>query len=316
MTDRLHATAGPDELAASKTFATLVLSSLHPAVAFTGNPCVGRTFQSFRLHNAGTMGPSAEGPPVGWPAQQHSSNFRRKGSNVRPKRGEPGYKRSVLKRGLTIYLTCEAMVAKYYGKHLQRSIVHHQQSQEQVSNASPERGEPSYNRSAAKHAWKSIFSAKQRREAKLRTLWDNRAQRASPPRMAESGQVDAGIHFDGIYMAPNRHFLRFYEEDNVVIAVTSTVKEGEENSIMEWFHKDNWLVSKGTYRLSGADISFTTASRTGHVEYRGKFVSSTEFQLHSHSMINGHESDLTYDFVGAKGDKPTDGQMSVSEFFR
>ena len=110
--------------------------------------------------------------------------------------------------------------------------------------------------------------------------------------------ADDSLRFDGLYcyitgsedsVSSLNYVFRFYE-DGTVISVTvgrSTLEQSLFPS-SEWFNKDNSGMARGTYTLEGNDISFTSISSVGAVDYEGTLENGCLI-LDSYSHINGNE---------------------------
>jgi hypothetical protein len=111
------------------------------------------------------------------------------------------------------------------------------------------------------------------------------------------------VKFDGLYSSDVRinentgdksiSYLKFYE-DGTVISISAN---GTPEQINKWFKKDHESVSKGSYTINGDAINFSTTYKEIQVEYSGKIMNSETLQLHSKSLSNNNEADITYSFV-------------------
>ncbi len=112
------------------------------------------------------------------------------------------------------------------------------------------------------------------------------------------------VHFNGIYKSAiqtnqntgdkSTSYLRFYE-DGTVINVSSS---GTPEQINNWFVKGHENVTEAPYKIEGDKMSFTSGSGNAAVEYSGKIVTSALLQLHTKSLSNNFEDDVTYTFAG------------------
>jgi hypothetical protein len=68
-------------------------------------------------------------------------------------------------------------------------------------------------------------------------------------------------------------------------------------AVNKWFKKDHESVSKGSFTISGDEINFSTTYKEIQVEYSGKIMNSETLQLHSKSLSNNNQADITYSFV-------------------
>jgi hypothetical protein len=110
------------------------------------------------------------------------------------------------------------------------------------------------------------------------------------------------VRFDGVYSSKKmendngdgyKYYLKFYKS-GTVISVSSS---GTAEEISKWFKPGHEMVSEGKYEIDEDTISFTVKSKYGSVKYNGKIVSEEKLKLHSKSLINSKESDITYSFV-------------------
>lgn len=120
----------------------------------------------------------------------------------------------------------------------------------------------------------------------------------------ETGDKDSSaIHYNGVYSSDIRvnentgdksiSYLRFYDDGTVInVSTMGTPKE-----ISKWFVKGHENVSKGTYTIEQDNISFTAGGNNVDVEYKGKITNKQTLQLHTKSLSNNNEADITYSFV-------------------
>merc|ERR1712032_920940 len=82
------------------------------------------------------------------------------------------------------------------------------------------------------------------------------------------------INTDGVYVSSDtKNFLRFYEEDSLVLAVTCVVDEGEEHEMLKWFNRDAPdHIARGVYHITSDHISFETRTSAGPVQYEGRIL--------------------------------------------
>ncbi|MFF5496014.1 toll/interleukin-1 receptor domain-containing protein [Streptomyces aquilus] len=111
-----------------------------------------------------------------------------------------------------------------------------------------------------------------------------------------------GVRYDGFYAKPASEagfteFLRFCPDGTVLDVTTS----GSAEQITKWFHPDQPDLGKGPYDIVGDRITFATTASYGTIEYDGTIrEDGTELHLHTHSRINGHQSDGVWRFVPVK----------------
>ena len=72
---------------------------------------------------------------------------------------------------------------------------------------------------------------------------------------------------------------------------------GTPKEISKWFVKGHENLSQGTYTIEQDNISFTAGDNNVDVEYKGKIISKQTLQLHTKSLSNNNEADITYSFV-------------------
>ncbi|MFB6344035.1 hypothetical protein ACE1ET_20110 [Saccharicrinis sp. FJH62] len=90
-------------------------------------------------------------------------------------------------------------------------------------------------------------------------------------------------------------YLRFYS-DGKVISV-STVCEGSASDLKGWFNVENKNISVGNYKINKHKIQFSTTSKAGTVEYRGRIDKNGQIKLRTKSLINGYKSREKYRFI-------------------
>ncbi|MFC8348643.1 toll/interleukin-1 receptor domain-containing protein [Streptomyces sp. NPDC057280] len=117
--------------------------------------------------------------------------------------------------------------------------------------------------------------------------------------VGRSPVTEQGVRYDGLYAQVTEQYtqlLRFYADRSVL----STTTTGRGPEIARWFTKENPMpyFGKGTYEISGNLIKFTTKIDIGTIEYEGTLhEDGTELHLHTHSRINGHQSDGVWRFL-------------------
>lgn len=119
------------------------------------------------------------------------------------------------------------------------------------------------------------------------------------------GQTDKTIkiRFDGVYqsdieidkedMDTTWTYIRFYQGGQVISVST----EGTPSEITEWFTLDFENVSKGIYEVTNDRIHFSTKSKSGTVNYKGKIISDGTILLKVKSFINGYKGREKYYFT-------------------
>lgn len=111
------------------------------------------------------------------------------------------------------------------------------------------------------------------------------------------------LRYNGLYISklpvdygiPVHSYFRFYEDGTVL---ETSVRGEPTTEVMNWFHKNNDSVSRGTYNASGDSIDFAVTSESGTVDYNGRIVGD-ELHLHMYSHINGNADDDEWRFVAA-----------------
>jgi hypothetical protein len=101
------------------------------------------------------------------------------------------------------------------------------------------------------------------------------------------------IRFDGFYQSDRQddywRYLRFYDNGTVISA---SVVSDNLPKIANWFDGHN---NRGSFTLSGRELSFSVESQEGVVDYIGD-VRGTKMILRSHSHINGNRGVIEYRF--------------------
>jgi serine/threonine protein kinase len=112
------------------------------------------------------------------------------------------------------------------------------------------------------------------------------------------GQAQEALpRFDGLYCARGGAYLRFTRSEEVY-SVTST---GTAEQVARWLGPGKRDLSCGKYTVRGRNISFTTASREGEVDYSGQLSGdAVELNLNIYSHINGNRSEHVYSFAPIK----------------
>lgn len=113
------------------------------------------------------------------------------------------------------------------------------------------------------------------------------------------------LQFNGLYETEcdsekddddgTQYYLRFYPEGKVISI--STECEGQASDLKEWFNLENTSVSVGNYEIRRNRIQFSTRSKAGTVEYRGRIDKYGFIKLKSKSLINGNKDKKKYRFI-------------------
>jgi hypothetical protein len=90
-------------------------------------------------------------------------------------------------------------------------------------------------------------------------------------------------------------YLKFYTDGTVTAALPPTI-----NNIIKitpnQLNKDSKECDiKGKYTLNGNNVVFKLLDKNGSADFTGQFQEN-KIVLHSHSNINGKDSDNSYDF--------------------
>ena len=113
----------------------------------------------------------------------------------------------------------------------------------------------------------------------------------------------SGVRADGLYQADASFkkgnyqektfsYLRFYQDGAVVAASSS----GTPDQVGKWLAKGHQGASEGTYTVNGEQITFTTGTGDGAVDYSGK-IAGDQLMLDSLAHSNQNKASLTYKFV-------------------
>jgi hypothetical protein len=116
-----------------------------------------------------------------------------------------------------------------------------------------------------------------------------------------SDNKDSGpISYSGIYQTKKlenkntgdkyRYFLKFYK-DGTVISVTAN---GTADDLKSWFKKGHENVGEGQYEIEDDEITFTTSSTYGEIDYSGTIEDKNTLKLKSVSSGNGHKEQLSF----------------------
>lgn len=111
--------------------------------------------------------------------------------------------------------------------------------------------------------------------------------------------------FDGLYETEcqfedaddegTQDYLRFYSNGKVISVGTDC--EGTASELKDWFNVNAEQVSIGTYEIRGRRIKFSTKSKTGVVNYKGRLLDDELLSLKWKSQINGTKGKVKYKFV-------------------
>lgn len=119
---------------------------------------------------------------------------------------------------------------------------------------------------------------------------------APPPEPTEAGT----LRYDGMYCyirdfdadgLMNNYALRFYEDGTVIHTSVEQKAQGMNYFPKEsWFNRENAYYAEvlGHFELSGGEITLTTGTQKGTVDYKGT-VEKDKLVLDSRSNINGLE---------------------------
>jgi hypothetical protein len=117
--------------------------------------------------------------------------------------------------------------------------------------------------------------------------------------------IEMHVKFDGVYVQTRRdidHFIRFFPAG---LAMAVSVARTKESLTRRAEHVATWLLPEererlgaGEHELTDRILKWDDVAPEGVVQYRG-IVSehATELHLHTHSLINGHESYGVWRFI-------------------
>lgn len=122
------------------------------------------------------------------------------------------------------------------------------------------------------------------------------------PTVPEETEASKLLQYDGVYRALQNDpevtsNIRFYPDKTVQTATTQT--SADLQKIKNWFNKDHETSSFGTYELDVRAITFVAKRGDAEkgVEYSGEILPDGSLLLNSHSLLNDHRAERTYEFV-------------------
>lgn len=125
------------------------------------------------------------------------------------------------------------------------------------------------------------------------------------------GQSDkkSSLKFDGYYETAcytekgddegSQDYLRFYTNGKVINVGTDC--DGNISELKDWFNINAEQVGKGDFKIKGRRIYFSTKSKTGIINYKGRIKKGGEIKLKWKSLINGSRGHDRYKFVAVTG---------------
>lgn len=134
------------------------------------------------------------------------------------------------------------------------------------------------------------------------------------PKENQASTSKTGIRFDGLYVAktneikiPNKKmeiytYIRFYNDGTVY---TQTVNSYDPKKVMEWLGKDGRFERNGTYKIDGANITFTVTNNESSDKdiegaktdkYGGKITDENKLYLEV-KYNNGELKDYWFEFA-------------------
>lgn len=116
---------------------------------------------------------------------------------------------------------------------------------------------------------------------------------------------------DGLYVSSGKDYsscLKFHAGGKV--STVSVSPGGNPAKIFGWLTPDHPHASQGTYAVANGQLRFSAVSESGQVIYEGQIRNdrATQLYLHSHSMINGNQTDNVYDFTPVSPGMPHSSQ--------
>jgi hypothetical protein len=117
------------------------------------------------------------------------------------------------------------------------------------------------------------------------------------------------LHFDGYYETEcyiekgddeeSQDYLRFYASGKVINVGTDC--EGTANELKEWFNINAEQVGTGDYKIKGRKLFFSTKSKTGIIEYKGRIKKNGLIMIKWKSQINRSKGHDKYKFIPIAG---------------
>jgi hypothetical protein len=149
-------------------------------------------------------------------------------------------------------------------------------------------------------------------------MGQNVGQHVENSREQQQPFVFASLRFNGLYHSPNDdgfYVLRFYE-DGVVVAASvssSNTEKADLKKVAKWFNRDHPRSPKGTYKIEGKKLTFSTTIVYGEgeqerkvtVDYSGTIEdegSTLVLEFYSHATSN--RGKRRYEFVEMELSKP------------
>ena len=113
------------------------------------------------------------------------------------------------------------------------------------------------------------------------------------------------LNFDGYYQtecyiekgddAGSQDYLRFYISGKVIDVGTDC--KGTANELKEWFNINADQVGRGDYKTKGGKLFFSTKSKTGIIDYKGRIKKNGLIKIKWKSRINGSRGHDKYKFI-------------------
>ncbi|GJD23018.1 hypothetical protein RIVM261_079740 [Rivularia sp. IAM M-261] len=111
------------------------------------------------------------------------------------------------------------------------------------------------------------------------------------------------IRFDGLYYSHtksmNWYLLRFYEDGTVLVANLLTPDIDVLERAARWFHThDNRVTHRGTYKVEGNSLNFSTTGRHNIINFWGKIeMHGYTISLTFNSVTTRYKKKLEFNFV-------------------
>jgi hypothetical protein len=119
------------------------------------------------------------------------------------------------------------------------------------------------------------------REKKALLLWD--------------GFYETNCHIEKGDDEGSQDYLRFYINGKVISVGTDCY--GAADELKSWFNINAEQVATGDYKIKGRKIFFTTKSKTGLIQYKGRISNDKLLKLKWKSLINGNKGHGKYKFI-------------------